>query len=228
MGPDDVQAYKYPVIGPTLVAQLAGTRLNPVSRRDENKAATRAALLRAGRKVFGTEGYAGASLADIAKEARVTTGAVYHHFEDKAALFRVVAESVEKEILDLVIGAAEKLPENDQIARMLGGFDAMLAAIASPEMQRIALMDAPVVFGPENWRKVEEQYVYGALAVGISRLSKQGRLAPGVSQSVLTAMLFGAMVEAAFAVARAADPERAREEAKGSLLVLLKGVVTTN
>jgi AcrR family transcriptional regulator len=210
------------------MSQLAETRLTPTSRRDENKAATRAALLKAGREIFGSEGYAGASLSDIAKAACVTTGAVYHHFRDKADLFMAVAEGVEKEILSLVIAAAEKLPEDDQIARMFGGFEAMLAAIASPEMQRIALMDAPVVFGPENWRKVEEKYVYGALAVGISRLSKQGRLAPGVSQTMLTAMLFGAMVEAAFSVARADNPEAAREEAKASLLLMLKGVVVTN
>jgi AcrR family transcriptional regulator len=202
--------------------------LKTATRREENKAETRAALLRAGRKVFGKEGYAGASLSEIAKIAKVTTGAVYHHFRDKADLFMAVAEGIEKEILGLVIAAAEKLPDDDQFPRMLAGFDAMLVAIASPEMQRIALMDAPVVFGPGEWRKVEEKYVYGALAFGVSRLAKQGRLASGVSQGVLTAMLFGAMVEGAFTVARAADPERAREEAKASLLLLLKGVVVTN
>jgi AcrR family transcriptional regulator len=199
--------------------------LNRPTRREENKAETRAALLRAGRRIFGKEGYSGASLSDIAKLARVTTGAVYHHFKDKADLFRAVAEGVEKEILDLVVAAAELLPQDDHIGRMFAGFDAMLIAIASPDMQRIALMDAPVVFGPANWRKVEEKYVYGALAVAVSRLSKQGRLAPGVSQASLTPMLFGAMVESAFSVARSPDPERAREEAKATLALLLKSIV---
>ena len=57
------------------------------------------ALLRAGRRQFGTVGYDAASLEDIVAEARVTTGAVYHHFSGKKGLFLAVAEQLEQELL---------------------------------------------------------------------------------------------------------------------------------
>ena len=204
---------------------MVAEETSTLSRREQHKAATREALLVAGRKVFGEVGYARASLGGIAREARVTTGAVYHHFEDKADLFRVVAEGVEAEILHLVIKAADDLPPEDQLARLFAGFDVMLMSVASPEVQRIAMMDAPVVFGPDNWRKVEERYVYGALRVAFSRLHARGQLAPGVSLEALTPMLFGAMVEAAATVAGASNRDKARAEAKASLRLLLKGVL---
>ncbi|WP_086825639.1 TetR/AcrR family transcriptional regulator [Allokutzneria sp. NRRL B-24872] len=53
-------------------------------------AATRAALVDAGLRVFAESGFADASLADIAAAAGVTRGAAYHHFKDKAELYLAV------------------------------------------------------------------------------------------------------------------------------------------
>ena len=128
----------------------------------------------------------------------------------------------------MVIEAASKLPEEDYLGRMLAGFDAMLESVASPDVQRIAMMDAPVVFGPDNWRLVEEKYVYGALKIALARLHEQGRIVSEVSVTALTPMLFGAMVEAAFTIARSDDPERAREEAKKTLTLMMRGVIVAS
>ncbi|MFX8727595.1 TetR family transcriptional regulator, partial [Acinetobacter baumannii] len=48
-------------------------------RRRDNAAATRAALLAAGRRQFGAVGYEAASVAELCAEAAVTTGALYYH-----------------------------------------------------------------------------------------------------------------------------------------------------
>src|SRR6266851_4898655 len=74
--------------------------------QEERREATSDALLAAGRKLFGARGYAGVSSATLAAAAGLTTGAVYHHFEDKAALFRAVFESVEAELAVAVLRAA--------------------------------------------------------------------------------------------------------------------------
>lgn len=50
----------------------------------------RAELLGAGLRCFARSGYRGATLDEIAAEARVTKGAVYWHFRDKADLFESV------------------------------------------------------------------------------------------------------------------------------------------
>ncbi len=47
---------------------------------------TRARLLDAAAKVFEAKGYEGATVAQIAREAGVTTGAIYAHFRSKADL----------------------------------------------------------------------------------------------------------------------------------------------
>ena len=67
----------------------------PQSLRAEQVVATRAAILAAARRLFGTKGYSATSIDDIARDARVTKGAVYHHFETKHELFRSVYAEVE-------------------------------------------------------------------------------------------------------------------------------------
>lgn len=58
-----------------------------VRRTPEEAAETRQALLAAGLRVFAKRGYTAATLAEVASEAGVTRGAVYHHFSDKADLY---------------------------------------------------------------------------------------------------------------------------------------------
>ena len=49
---------------------------------------TREAILTAAGRLYGRRGYAGASMRQIAEEANVTKATLYHHFPDKAALFK--------------------------------------------------------------------------------------------------------------------------------------------
>lgn len=59
-------------------------------RTAEEAARTRTALIDAALLVFAEVGVAEARLADIAARAGATRGAVYHHFEDKTALYAAV------------------------------------------------------------------------------------------------------------------------------------------
>jgi AcrR family transcriptional regulator len=64
-------------------------------RTKEEAERTRKAILEASLKVFSTKGYARARLEDVAKEAGVTRGAIYWHFDNKATLYSsAVIESV--------------------------------------------------------------------------------------------------------------------------------------
>jgi len=65
--------------------------------RSEHVEATRRAVLAAARSSFGRKGYTQTSIDEIAAAARVTKGAVYHHFAGKKALFRAVYSEVERE-----------------------------------------------------------------------------------------------------------------------------------
>ncbi len=59
-------------------------------RTKEEAEVTRQTLMEAGLKVFSQKGYADTTLDDIAEEAGVTRGAIYHHFGCKADLFNAV------------------------------------------------------------------------------------------------------------------------------------------
>jgi AcrR family transcriptional regulator len=67
--------------------------------RSEHVEATRRAVLAAARSLFGRKGYTQTSIDEIAAAARVTKGAVYHHFAGKKALFRAVYAEVARLVL---------------------------------------------------------------------------------------------------------------------------------
>ncbi|HEU0116962.1 MAG TPA: helix-turn-helix domain-containing protein, partial [Thermomicrobiales bacterium] len=78
----------------------------PRRTQTERRAATRRALIDAGRAVLAERGYGAASTADIVRRAGVTRGALYHHFADKQDVFRAVVEAIEAEISECVRRAA--------------------------------------------------------------------------------------------------------------------------
>lgn len=53
-------------------------------------ALTRAKVLEAAISCFQSAGYEGATIRDIAKAAKVSTGAMFAHWPDKAALYREI------------------------------------------------------------------------------------------------------------------------------------------
>src|SRR6266568_442662 len=66
-------------------------------RRDEYSEASRRALLDSARARFAADGFAATSLDGVAADARMTKGAIYHHFANKQALFEAVLAEIEQE-----------------------------------------------------------------------------------------------------------------------------------
>jgi AcrR family transcriptional regulator len=62
-------------------------------------------LVLAALDAFGRDGYAAVSVGRLAREARTTTGPLYHHFESKLGLYSFVREDVERRVLDRLEGA---------------------------------------------------------------------------------------------------------------------------
>ncbi len=83
-------------------------------------------LIAAALTQFGAHGFAGVNVADIAREAGVTTGALYHHFGSKTALWGIVRADVEQRVLDRIEGAAAVVPARslaELAPAILVGFD---------------------------------------------------------------------------------------------------------
>ena len=115
------------------------------SLRAEQVAQTRAALVAAGRRLFGENGFRATSVEDLAREARVTTGALYHHFPTKTALFEAVFMQAHTDLMTASTKAAQGASDGiDELAR---GFEAFLDGVLQPDMQRILIVDGPAVLG---------------------------------------------------------------------------------
>ena len=82
---------------------------------------------------------------------------------------------------------------------------------AEPEIQRIVLIEAPVVLGWERWREISLRYGMGLVQSLVEYAISVGRMAAQPVEP-LSHVLIGALDEAALYLARAEDPARARRE----------------
>jgi AcrR family transcriptional regulator len=195
------------------------------SRRAEHIQDTQAALLQAARELFAERGYAGTGTEEIVARARLTRGALYHHFRDKAGLFRAVMETVAGELARQLI--AQQLSRTDDTSRpwdqLREGFQAFLDACTGSDFQRIVLIDGPAVLGHDAWSDLVEQHGLGLLRTWLQLAIDDGQIDPLPIDPL--ARLVGALVaEASLYIARAPDPARARREAGLTLDRILSGL----
>jgi AcrR family transcriptional regulator len=184
-------------------------------------AATRAELVRAARELFAERGYAGVGTEEIVARAGVTRGALYHHFEDKKDLFRAVHEELEQA---LVAEIGQRIAGiDDPWEALVVGTRAFLDSCTDPAMIRIALLDAPVVLGWEEWRQIDARYGLGLVSGGLQNAMDRGVVARREVRP-LAHLLLGAMTEAAMVIANASDHAAARREVEPPLFALLDGL----
>lgn len=191
------------------------------SRKAEQTEATRRALLKVARKLFAERGYADTATEEVVRRARVTRGALYHHFRDKQDLFRAVLHEEEMRLAREIATVAINQP--DPWRRLLAGSLAFLDACLDPAVQQIVLVDAPAVLGWEGFREIDEAYFLGAMKDTLREAIDSGAMA---AQAIdpLAHILFGATHEAAMLIAHAEDEAAARDQAKEAITRLLSGL----
>jgi AcrR family transcriptional regulator len=200
------------------------------TRRDEHVADTRQALVDAARILFTEQGYAATGTEEIVAAARVTRGALYHHFHDKSDLFRAVMEQIAREVAEHLIDAelarpaAPSQPHADAWDEVRDGLRAFLdLCVVTDDFQRIVLVEGPAVLGHEAWDELVARHGSNLLAEWLSRAVKQGRIAP-VPIQPLTRLLIAMISESSLYIARAADRAAARAAMGTVLDRLLNGL----
>jgi TetR/AcrR family acrAB operon transcriptional repressor len=86
-------------------------------RTKEEAQATRVQILDAAERVFHAQGVSRASLAEVAKEAGVSRGAIYWHFENKIDLFQAMLDRLRLPLEELA-RASESEDEPDPLGCM--------------------------------------------------------------------------------------------------------------
>jgi AcrR family transcriptional regulator len=190
-------------------------------RREAEARATRDALIQAALELFTKRGYASVGTEEIVTRAKVTRGALYHHFEDKRDLFRVVFERVEAGLMERI--GARMDATDDPWGLMLAGMRSFLDACEEPAVKQIALTDAPSVLGWQEWREIDNRH-----GLGLTRAALQGAVDAGLLRPIgvepMAHLFVAALSEAAFVIAHADHPRKARAEVEKALIQLIEGL----
>ncbi len=188
------------------------------ARRAHYAASTRDDLVRSAVSLFTTHGYAGTSLDTIATRARVTKGALYHHFKGKQDLFEAAFSAVERNVYSKLQRILEK-SENLWVKAGLVVRE-YLQSCLDPAYQRIVIHEGPVVMGWQRWRDAQEGLSYGVIRDVIADLRAAGGLG-GISVEVTARLVCGALSTAATMIANSPDPKRVSEETEDAVVRLL-------
>jgi AcrR family transcriptional regulator len=187
----------------------------------EFSASTKHALVDVARALFTQQGYAGTSLDEIVAGARVTKGALYHHFTGKQALFEAVFDQVEEEATAQIRAAVHD--HADPWAMAQSGLRSFLAVVRQPGYRRIVVQEGPVVLGYERFREQEQRSTYGIVAEIVTSVLSSYDLEPSMVDT-FSRVFFGAMSAAGAAVSSAENTARASAEVEAAIGFILDGL----
>ena len=189
---------------------------------------TQKALRGEARKLFAQKGYSGANTGELVQRAKVTKGALYHHFANKRELYLAVVEDMERELVERIeaAGAAAR----DPWKRLQAMCRAYLESCRDPGLTRILVLEAPVVLGWKTWCNLEQKYEVAAFARCLKEAGAAGFGASALPESAetLAQVILGALTTGARVIATAANPSAARKQVEKTIERLLAGLRSTS
>lgn len=194
----------------------------PASRTHaERSEATTGQLLDVARQQFTELGYAAASIEGIVRAAGVTRGALYHHFDTKADVFRAVFEQEEAALAARLSEATADEP--DALRRLQTGCRLFLEGCRDPHVRQILLLDGPAVLGWDTVREIEGRYTMAMLRGALRAAVDTGRMRPGDVEA-RTNLLMGALCHGGMWLARHGSSDEAVRVMTREVDLLLAGL----
>lgn len=192
------------------------------TRREEYAEATYSALVESAAECFFEHGFAATSLDEVARRARVTKGAIYHHFASKRDLFMAVLEQHEEKESGRVLEVGLAAP--DPWTGLVTAFDAFLDIISEPHYQRLCWVEGPAALGFEDWWECGERHEIEVIRGILERAHAAGALVVD-DLDMLAHVIFGAVCAGVLAMVRSEDPAAERERFRSVVLSLMSGVL---
>jgi AcrR family transcriptional regulator len=196
-----------------------------MSEKIEKGISTRERIIATARRLFAAAGYEGTSTETVLQESSVSRGALYHHFENKEALFAAVLDAVEADIATATARAAANIA--DPVEALRAAFDAFLGLACDPEVRQIVLIDAHSVVGWQKWREIDERHGFGRLKQALKIVAATGRMREDMVD-IFAHILTASLIEVAFLIARAPDPAVAAQTGRSAVNELLDRLLPRN
>lgn len=102
-----------------------------------------AAIIRAAQESFLTQGYTRAGMADIARDADVSTATLYKHFSSKEELFAAVVKQVARETVDYATMISKGDTARDILYKLARGYLSTQFDNNANALMRIVIAEVP-------------------------------------------------------------------------------------
>lgn len=194
-----------------------------VPRRQQYSTATKKALVKAAESLFTAGGYAATSLDAIVADAKVTKGALYHHYSGKQALFEAVFADVEDRAAQQINRAVKGV--QDPWEKALEGLRAFLRVVQQPTYRRVVVQEGPAVLGYERFREQEERSTFAIVLDMVRDVLEAGtwELDDEMLQT-FSRVFFGALSAAGESVSDSEDPAAASQRVETVVGFMLAGI----
>ena len=150
-------------------------------------------ILRAAITVFARSGYHTSRVSDVAKEAGVAYGLVYHYFGSKEDLLETVFRRTWSRMLE----AVEELEKDDTTAReQIAGVARIVLGAWQVDPDLVRVLVREVARSPQLGREVDEiAHAFQALERIVVRGQERGELRTDVEPRLAAWILYGALEE---------------------------------
>lgn len=162
----------------------------PLKGRALSKQRTREKILSAARQLFMERGYEGATVRDIAREAGMSTGAVFASFADKAELFDEIIAADYRALADEM---AKAVRDADNVEDALLG---LFGAAYRNHMNQLPMVRAAMSVSwtrdPATIRRSREALkpIVGLLRDALQRAAERGELASGTDVRLMREIIW--------------------------------------
>jgi TetR/AcrR family fatty acid metabolism transcriptional regulator len=167
--------------------------LRTLTARSNGHEDKRRLILEAAVRVFARKGYHTCRVGDIAEEAGVAHGLLYHYFRSKEE----VLDSVFRETWTDIVGAAHRVEETDEPAReRLTGIAKILlrAWKRDPDLVRVVIREG--LRSPDLQRRVAEiRQAFQAIERIVERGQADGEFRADVDARLASVVFYGALEE---------------------------------
>jgi AcrR family transcriptional regulator len=161
--------------------------------RSVNQEQRRAALLGAAVRVFARKGFHGARVGDVASEAGVAHGLVYHYFSSKDELL----ETIFRETWAALLAAMREVEESDDAAReQLRKVGAIVLRTWTRDPDLVRVLVNEVTRGPQLQQEIAEiRQAFQAIERIVAAGQRRGELREELDPRLAAVVFYGALEE---------------------------------